>query len=581
MTVKQNVTLPVTESGTVYKITSVTLSGECNLVLPTESGTTVKLPDLADGQTVDDTYALRVVPTGSGWTSDSLGEGGYVLSKLPSGKTEWNSAVNGLWKRASGSAVTGASTAEAEISLIYDASYDNFVGGQAELVFQEYSADDIGGTAKNTTVVRVTLDGERTGVTQTAAVAAGRSFSEGLTAKTATITQQNAVTALFSTEYTPTATGTAGSKLALYKKDGTECAMPTGTKIILADMTTAGAYKYYFYTTADGDTSVELGKFSGYSGAANTDERIKQKLLFTVDFSAITGTALAVGDYYLTLLHPTDKEVSWAKASFTVAAAAGSWVTAESITSEGAVWQIKVTANADSTDTRFADGANVHLTVKDSEGNAVALPEKAIVRAEGGDFLRSRDGTVTLVLPLGTPSTLTLDFTETANEDIAEGEYSINMIMRPQAGLQTGGGSGYYASTSLEGLTLKHTAVSGAKRSISVDIAEGGDRLLDASEQAAELKLALQYKGVQSGDTLSVEILKKTGTTPDDSSYTAIDTSAWQILPEVGHEITAESEELIITVPQGCDKGTYRVRLTIIAAEGGTATDEVYNFIVK
>lgn len=580
-TIKQNVTLPVTESGTVYKITSVTLSGDCHLVLPTENGSTAKLPTFTEGQTKDDTYALRVMPTGSGWTSESLNGGAYILSELPSGKTEWNSGTKNLWKRAEVNSVTAATEAAVEISLIYNGSYESFVGGETEIVFQEYAADDIGGTAKNTVVVRATFDGERTGVIQTAAVAAGRHFSESLTAKTATITQQNAVSALFSTEFTTTATGTQGSKLALFKKDGTECAMPTGTKIIMADMTTAGAYKYYFYTSADGDKNIELTKFSGYSGAAAAGERIKQKLLFTLDFSAISGTALTADEYYLTLVHETDKEVNWAKAAFTVTTATSTWLTAESVTAEGAVWQLSVAAYADANDTRFADGANVYCTVKDTEGNAVALPEKAIVKADGAEFLRGKDGTVTLVMPLGTTATLTLDFTETIEKDLAGGEYSINMIMRPQAGLQTGGGSGYYSSAAVSGLTLSRNTVNTVKRSISVSLADDGERLLEVTEQAAELKLALLYKGVQSSDTLSVEILRKTGSTPDDASYTVIDSTAWQISPEAGHEPTAETEQLTITVPQGTEKGTYRVRLGIVAAEGGTATDEVYNFIVK
>lgn len=579
--VEQKVTLPVSETGTVYKITDVTVSGDCNLVLPSESGATVTLPRLADGQSVNDTYALRAVPTGDGWTSASLSEGGYVLSALPTGKTEWNSGVSGLWKRGSGNAVTNADVAEVAISLIYESSYENFVGGQAELVFQEYAADDIGGTSKNTTVVRVTLDGEQTGTSQSAAVAAGRHFSEELTAKTATITPQNAVTAFFTTEYTPTVTGTNGSRLALHKSDGTDAALPVGTKIIMADMTTAGAYKYYFYTTADGDEGVELGKFSGYAGAATADERIKQKLLFTLDFSAITGTALAAGDYYLTLEHQTDETTSWARAAFTVADSTGSWVAAEGVVTDGAVWQLNVTANADGNDTRFSGGANVHLTFKDSDGNAVALPEKAIVKADSGDFLRSKDGTVTLVLPIGETATVTLDFTETDDEDMSRGEYSVNMIMRPQAGLQTGGGSGYYASTTVSGLTLARSAVDSAQRSISVSVADDCERLLDAEEQAAQLRLVLLYKGIQPGDTLSVEILEKTGSAPTDSSYTAIDTAGWQISPESGHELTAETEELTITVPQGCTQGTYRVKLTISSSGGGVAADEVYNFIVK
>lgn len=583
-TITQRITVPVSQIGTIYRITSAAITGDINLVMPKKIATGVELPDFTSGQSADDTFVLSIKTGTSGWAgaaTETAAEA-YVLSSLPAGQTDWNSGTAGIWRYSGSDPVTAATEAEIEFSLMYDSSYESFVGGQVELLLQEYLQGDSSGVSQNTVAVRLTLDGERTGVQQSAAVAAGRCFSDTMAMKTAEITIQSAISAGFATEYQPIVAGAQQSYLSLYRSNGQEassCNFPSGTKIVMADMTVSGAYKYYFYTTGGRESQIALSSFSGYSGHTSTAMRINEKLLFVVDFSHATDTGLIPGNYYLTLTHQTEKPAEWAKAEFQVSTIADSSCSLDFTpeNTEGVVWNIKTGAYASQIDTRYTNGATVQITLINSEYDLVALPENAIITVSSGTVVRVSDGTAMLMIPSNTECTLAMNFSAVDEAELPRGDYTIRAEMRPMAGLQSSGGTEVHGMVEIGGFKLTSVNVSGEQRSLSLKLNADSQRLIDAAESSAELKLDVSCSGVQTDDTLNVEIMQKTGDSPAESSYTAAE-GDWNI--SYGSE-KAETQTITVTIPKGQAAGTYRVKASIKSVGGGTAAEEVYNFIVK
>lgn len=568
--VTQTITVPVSYAGSVYKITGAQVSGKVNLLLPSESENGATMSVLTQDQSADNTFALGVKTGATGW-AENTDASAYLLSALPSGETEWNSGVEGVWLSGATDPITAADQAEIELSLLYDSGYESFEDGCVELILQEFADEE----SLNTVAIRVTLEGEHTGVLQSAVVAAGRSFSEYISLQNVEIGARSAVTASFATEYQPIVVGGAQSFLTLYR-GGKACSFPVGTRIAMADMTTSGVYKYYFYTIGAEASQVALANFSGYFGALNTTARISEKLLFAVDFSHSEG--LAAGEYYLMLTHSTEKPADWATAAFTVSGDSNGALTITPEKTEGSVWSFDLTAAAAANDTRYIGGAAVQISLVNAEGEAVALPDNSIVTAGDGTVVRASNGTALLMIPINAACAVKLDFTAVSEEELLCGEYKISAVMRPQAGLQSGGRTDATVYATVDGFTL--TAASGdeTQRAISLELADGSERLIDVTESAVEMKLDLTCGGVQTDDTLSIEILQKTGTTPDDSSYTVVEED-WTVTPKLSP--SDKTETVTVTVPKGQTAGTYRVRATIVTADGDVAAEEVYNFIVK
>lgn len=571
-TITQSVSLPYTRTGTYYKMTGAKITGNFNLVLPSENGAKINLPSFTAGQTSGDTFALRVRPTATDWSNTATDDtcGAYVLTSLPSGASAWNSGVTNVWKRGTTYPQTYR-TPTLQIDFLYESNYESFVGGDVEITLVEYATEAFT-EALNSAVIRVSLDGDHKEAVQSAAVVGGRSFTAITSSAKPSVTSQSAVTALFTTEYQPIVTGSEESILSIYGEDGT--APPSGTKIIMADMSYQGAYQYYFYETS-GEAEISLSDF-GYAGASSTAHRITEKLLFVVDFSG-AGTGPASCNYYIKLTHKSKREEAWATAEFAVTdGGCGLDVTADQ--TGGRLWSLTVTPSASYYDTRYRDGASVRLRLKDSDGNAAALPQKALVTCSSGRAVHDSDGSVVLNIPINVAVTAEIDFSLVTAE-LPAGEYSFTAEMCPRTGLHCSGVASD-ASDELVGYTLAAAETVLEERSIRVSLNAESERLLDASAGEVQLKLDMTLDSL-SGDTLDIEVFEKTGTEPDESSYTAADVTGWQISPESASAIDASVEIIEITIPQGQKSGTYRVKLTINSADGIPVAEEVYNFIVK
>lgn len=618
-TVSQTVQLPSSASKTVYRLEKVEKTGSFQLILPQEGESGLSL-SLGEGQSSGNTFGLRVSPVlgagASGWAdleTHSADWGAYVLTGLPSGETAWNSGVEGVWRRGGASASYPATSVngndvDVELSLVYESSYGAFSGGEVDLTFREYPE---GGpfneaAAENTVVVKLTLEGDSSGVVQSAVVSRGRGFSMPEASESVSVAPSGAVTAGFLTDYYPLAAGAGNIRLNLCSipgdgasPDGVPRAFPDGTRIVLSDMTSSSGYSYYYYETGtaaglsneqsitlSGFTSMSSSGSATYPGPKSDGAQIHEKLLFAVDFSGVTGEALPEGDYFLTLTHSADQQPQeGARAGFSVAvqSAASLEFTQDSGVTTSSVWGVQITPNISPEDTRYADGVSIHLSLaatSGTENKAVSFPDNIEVTGAVGNLLHDRDGSISFTLPREGSTAVAFDFSGVPESMFAAGDYELTAVMKPRAGLQVGSDQASDVAPQTLSFTLTRAPIQ--ERSISVSLDSGSQRLADVSEAGAQLSFTLSYQNIQSGDRLEAVLLHKTGSDPSPASYTPLDTtSGWEVSPG-SEDITGKSGgNVAVSVPQGAPSGTYRVRFRILDGSGHTVAEEPYNFIVK
>ncbi len=596
-TVSQSIQLPTSGSGTAYTVTKFQKTGSFSLVLPEETGGQMVLPAFTGSQTADNTFALRVDPVGSGWSGlDSGSYGAYALTAKPAGEAEWNSGVEGVWVRGEADMIPATASADGEISfsLVYDASYGSFSSGEVDFTFQEYPQGEERNesTVLNTMVVKVTLEGDQHGSSQTAAVAGGRVFTEFTGTEEVGITSKGAVSAAFLTEYYPVSAGAENMFLCLCRVDGetvSPAAFPAGTKLVLGDQTTEGRYGYY-YCKANGEEKISLSQFNSlsaeggeYPGPTDITIRISEKLLFAVDFSSVE-SGLENGSYFLALTHGAEEKAEdGARAAFSVTGTGDCSLamTKDEAVSTNAVFGITLTPSVNEADTRYANGACIHLSLTHADGEAAGFPEKVTITGDGENVLRDRDGTVSFTLPASGTSLMAFDFTSVPDSMLSDGDYVLTAVMTPRVGLQVGSDQGTPdASPAPLPFTLKRTEEV-VKRALRVTMSEGSQRLVDAAEAPAVLEFIAEYGELQSGDRLELEVLQKIGSTPDSSSYIGVGNPGdWDISPAPG-ELSGTQSSFQLTVPKGQTAGTYRLQARIVDSAGEIAAQQPYNFIVK
>ena len=129
-------------------------------------------------------------------------------------------------------------------------------------------------------------------------------------------------------------------------------------------------------------------------------------------------------------------------------------------------------------------------------------------------------------------------------------------------------------------VSLSRTAqVESGQRALSIALADESQRLIDVSEKAATLEFILNCTGVQEGDTVTAELLWKTGADPDDGTYSPA-SGDWNITPASGSPVSG-AERLRLTVPQGQTPGTYRLHVSILDPAGDVVAEQPYHFIVE
>lgn len=586
VTVSGSMELPTSAASTVYKIVSVQKTkGDYQLVLPTESeGAMTFTP--TGSQTQDNTFALRVNPTASdgasGWKDLAANEnawGAYVLTALPEGQTQWNSQVEGLWKRGSTyPAVAGDdSAAQVTFTLGYYGSFENFSGGELELTFQETPGEGPEDDVKNTVVVTVILEEEGKVFSQTAAVAPGRTFLE-CTGSEAEILPCGAVTASFLTRYIPTEAGADHMALTL---QGT--AFPAGTGLILRERSAVGRSKYYYGRVESEQNGISLSSLQNcdgsgpYAGPAAVGTELEEDLLFVVDFSqAAEGDRLPAGTYSLTLTHGEDSTEAVAKANFTVSEeeAASLELSSGSGTAE-TLWELNFRPHVSPLDTRYAGGVCVRLTLTGPDGSAVSFPDRVQVSGGVQELLHDRDGAISFTLPAQEASTVTLDFSGVEESMLPNGQYTLSACLSPRVGLQVPSDSGALLSSPAGSLTLALARTVEAKRSIGISLNAGSSRLVDVSEESAQIGFTVQCENLQPGDRLDTVLQKKYDpSSPADSSYGDLgNVDAW------GWITTGNNVALV--VPKGTESGTYRIKFRLVTESGRVVAEEPYNFIVK
>ena len=591
-------------------------AGEFYLLQPEAENGAWALPAFEDGQTAANSFALLVAPSsesqvsGSGqiWTNLSQsGEGSAIVS---------SDGAGGHWTDDQGQAVllgqaypaTGALGQEAPwtFTLICASGASAFTGGELEVTLQEYVAaagtqDPATALEGDTVIVHVAIQRDESAVSQTAAVAAGRKFS-GVTGTSAvTVTGNSAVTALFQTTYYPSGE-TGGAKLYLCQA-GATVPFPTGTQLVLGDLSNSSAASYYYYQSS-GQTGAPLSGFSNlnatvggtYPGPSAVGELTTERLLFAVDFSDTAG--LAQGEYYLALVHqaaedPTALEES-AVASFTVAADGSCSLTmALASATVGESVSLNVAAVAPAADTRYADGATLRLTLKDSDDQTLPFPVKAGITVDGaaaGNALWDKSGAVAFSIAVSENAVdthvVTLDLAKVADAVFSDfnGSVTIQAAMTPLVGLQVGSDSASPDATASLAAVFYRNMTQDRQRSIALELDGSSDRVLDVSQVAAEMAFTLSYAGAQSGDLIQAEILYKTGDTPAAASYSAASGGGSWIALETSTPSTDEGQQttgLTVTVPQGTESGTYRLRVWLQNGAGSVLEEDVFNFIVR
>ena len=434
-----------------------------------------------------------------------------------------------------------------------------------------------------------------TGMSQGTAIMRGRSFSGSISGAHPTIGTEGAVTASFVSQYAPT--GKDNARLLLCRKDGeafVKANFPAGTKLVLGDMS-AGGCKYYGYTVSSGSAEIFLTNFTALSGAGKyappaagdtteADKKITEKLLIVADFS---GGALPQGEYGLALLHSAEEQPDAAqKATFAVTAAAGSSLELTRQEADPLTWSITVSPVVSGIESRYAAGACIRLWLTDPDGQGlIAFPGEMAVSGSGAEsILPEQDGSLTFTMPAYGTASLSLRLSDLPEDVLPDGEYQLHASLSPRAGLQMSSRQGQADASNAVGVSLYRDAGEGTeKRGLSVDLKDASQRLLDVSEEAAEMKFTVRYTGVQEGDALLTELLYKTGTDPDDSSYSPA-SSGWSISPEnlsLSGAAPSGTEEIRLTVPQGQVPGTYRLRVCIVDSAGNAAAEELYHFIVE
>lgn len=556
-TAEAQFSLPVSSGDTTYRITEMQCEGTFSLVLPGENGALA----FTGTQNAGNTFALRAV------SADSEA---HLLTALPEGEESWNSGVSGVWNSGEGTFAIGN---EVAFALMYDPSFENFSGGTVELTLGEYDEEE---NLQNQTVVTLTLE-EQGSVTQTACTAAGRSFEASPGTGTAVIDGGGAVTAWFVSEYTPSEPSARGMELSLWKAGDTPspAQFPQGTRIVLADQTAAGQYRYYS-VQCSGQETVSLSAFTGQSGAfsgtAEAGKRFTEKLLFAVSFS---GTAMPQGSYFLTLSHG-EETASTARAGFTVENAGNPAVLLEQGSSvSGTLWNASITPQISGTDRRYDAGCLITLNLLKEDGTAVAFPKEVILSGGESPAFGSTGSLSFYLAKAG--GQITLDFSNLPEAVLPDGNYQLSASLSPRPGLQSPGAAKAVSQKLL--FELKRSTEEEIQRALGVSLS-AGNRLLEATGEDS-LTLSIAYENIQEGDTLEAELLQKAGDSPDEGSYLSLGSAVvWGAsLPES----MAESGEcsLTITVPGEQKSGTYRILVKIKDAAGNTVAEEPYNFIVK
>ena len=434
---------------------------------------------------------------------------------------------------------------------------------------------------------------EETGMSQGTAIIRGRSFSGSISGAHPTIGTGGAVTASFVSQYTPT--GKDSARLLLCRKDGEaygKANFPAGAKLVLGDMT-GGGCQYYSYTVGTAAAEISLTNFTALGGAAKylppaagdtteADKKITEKLLIVADF---TVGGLPQGEYGLALLHSAEEPLDTAqKATFAVAAAASSSLEITRQEADSTTWSVAVSPAVSGIDSRYAAGACIRLWLTDPDGQRlIAFPnEMAVTDVSGAEnILPEQDGSLTFTMTANGTAGLSLQLSGLPEDVLPDGDYRLHASLSPRAGLQMSSRQGQTDAEAAVDVSLYRGDGGEERRTLNVSLDDGSQRLLDVSERAKEMKFTLSYIGIQERDTIRTEVLYKTGTDPDDSSYSPA-SGDWSVSPgEISLSGSSGTAEIRLTVPQGQEPGTYRLSVSIVDASGSVVAEQPYNFIVE
>ncbi len=425
---------------------------------------------------------------------------------------------------------------------------------------------------------------------ESAGIMPGKNYSGSISGSSAIITSSGAVTAGFSRTYTPSEK-TENSLWLCVKREGdaiSRIAFPAGTRLILGDMSSAESNRYYGFLASGGEARLPLSYFAaldggaGYAPPAAGSEPVFEKLIVVVDFSGAGEGSLPQGEYFLAMAHESTQQPETAvKVPFTVAAAESCGLDLTREDGEAGIWKLTVSPWVSGTEIRYANGACIHLVVTTPDGQKTAgFPAGTVISGEGKNYVLERDGSLTFTMAANSSATVELDLSSTQEGELASGEYRIKAFLSPRAGLQMSGNQGTTDAEAEVGVSLSRKEASGEKRSVNVELGGDGQRLLDVSEQEADLAFHLSYRGIQPGDTLLAEVLCKTGEGPDSGSYSPAP-GDWSISPASGSTPTGQGETLHLIVPKEQERGTYRLMIRIADSSGAIVAEQPYNFIVK
>lgn len=327
-----------------------------------------------------------------------------------------------------------------------------------------------------------------------------------------TITKNSAVTAQFVCD------NLVGGNYTGHKLEFTDGGFPSGTTIVLIDMTDSTP-TYYYYNVASSDlTSIDLNSFVKMGGNTNytdraegTDVTKKEKLLFIIDFG---NSQLSAGSYTLSLkliknitqfdtiqnltITATDSS------SFSLSATA----TGEMVNSLSAAGNVTATLGSGIDSKYLYRKLALCVTLSDQNGNAQAFPDGAVISYNGTLYSPSGND---IIIPFGSIVNGTTAYQyelKTPHTMLTPGNYKLTtkLVVSATSNAQTPFGGEAVQPVSEISFEAKAKPVYG----IRVDFTGTEGRLLKHSS-SIEIPLSVYYNADTGSGVATVELQKKIG----------------------------------------------------------------------
>lgn len=460
---------------------------------------------------------------------------------------------------------------EAKINLLYNADSVDFSGGLVEIQLDEYDGESRTGSV----TLRIKIVSSNSGISKkTARIEKGKNIAELAGERNVKINQQSAVSVYFETEFS-SSTMLDSDRMSILFLDEKETAIsfPEGARLLLADVSNLENIAYYSKIVQN-DSEIVLSDFESLGENSNFSDRYFnegeiEKLVILLDFSS--AAAPQAGEYSLCLRHNSADD-NEQKVDFEIAKAENISLSATAKKMPPKSMEIKIESYIGESETRFEEGYEYLIKMNENSVGEIRVSPKAKLSADLGTSFLNADGTITLVSEIPNPR-LMIDFSEVELNHLAsplaggEREFDFEITLKD---------TDVSARTNKVLLDLSGAELESTPQSVAIEIPKSEERLVNLDEGEVKIKAEIELAGLERGDSLELEVLRKIDPLPGSQSYEKIDGSeSWIKLKGSGKNRFAE-----ITVPKETQAGTYRILATVLNENGEIVAETPCNFIV-